>query len=137
MEKRVTVDLPEATESNSAPLEDGLKPESIRLAVYDIPLEVVYDERPDGRLKIGFVYPDNEESVARNVDPEVSFRIGKHSGKIIGIDLAAGLDPLKRIGLLTHRIHQSIPALTRVNQRLNYRLIGDVLNAQARMHLGS
>ena len=88
-------------------------------------------------LKIGFVYPDNEESVARNVDPEVSFRIGKHSGKIIGIDLAAGLDPLKRIGLLTHRIHQSIPALTRVNQRLNYRLIGDVLNAQARMHLGS
>jgi hypothetical protein len=99
----------------------------IRLSVYDIPKAVTAREAGEGLWRIDFVYPDDEEEELQPEDGPVRLRTGRHSGKIMGLDVRVRDHAIERIDLLVQKVRQNLPRLNRPNQRLNYQLIENVL----------
>ena len=125
MEKRFAIDPEVFLERH--PREEHDQSLIVELSDYDIPREVAASELPDGILQLRFLYPDQEESVIKKIDDVLSILMGKHSGKIIGLKVRVQQYKIGKIGLVIEKIGEQIASLSKVNQRLNYKLIQDVL----------
>jgi hypothetical protein len=99
---------------------------TVSLSGSDIPEEMVATEEPGG-VQIRFVYPDEERSTVLPLDRRVTLSTGRHSGKILGIYVAGETEHRLLLNLLIDKLNEHVPQLKKVNQRLNYRLIVDLL----------
>src|ERR1700687_2162093 len=109
------------------PLEPETNALIVKLSDLDIPQEISAVEDDNGILRIRFIYPDKEESLLREGDELVNWRIGRYSGKLIGLDVKVQENKIGLIGLLVERIKKRIPSLRQINQRQNYRIVQEVL----------
>lgn len=109
---------------------DPTKGLSIRLSPLDIPLEIKGSLLNDGVFHIDFVYPDKEESTSRVFNEQVSVKIGKHSGKILGLEIKFLKHDIKEMLLtLDAAVKKELPRLAKYNERENYRLINRLVQA--------
>jgi hypothetical protein len=100
----------------------------VRLSTYDIPREVSASEGQDGVLHIRFFYPDSEkETCAPGDNVVIHWRTGRHSGKLLGLDVRVREHGINRVDLLLQQIHRRASTLNKVNQVLNSGLIEGVL----------
>jgi len=117
-------------------LAHGTVPVVLSLSAYDIPKSVSADLQ-GGQLRITFNYVDNEESVARPADHDLTVLVGKNSGKVLGFVVKSDARKPREI---TVRIVQGVDeqlrrAALRPNQRLNYRLIRRVVESKLELLL--
>lgn len=103
----------------------------LQLSVYDVPrlLTSDFDEKT-GVLKIEFQYLDQEPARTEDLQNHLSLRVGKESGKIIGIDVPVEKFRIEEVLIgISHRLRDRADALPRQNQRSNYEFVSSVLDA--------
>lgn len=98
-----------------------------RLSAYDIPQAVSCSSPEPGKLRIKFLYLDNEDAVPSTAQEGVEIFVGKHSGKILYIDIAAGTT-MESVRVI---IAQKTEAMSSGSPRMNHQLIGDVVAEHA------
>ena len=119
---------PEDVTSEQEPsMAHGDIPVILSLSVYDIPSSLTVAPEK-GLLRITFNYVDNEESVSRYVDDDLTVLVGKSSGKVLGFVVKPNTrQPREIIVRIVHGVDEQLQRATRPNQRLNYRLIRRVV----------
>jgi hypothetical protein len=108
---------------------------------FDTPEEVSLSRDAADAIELRFRYPDDEpigpeESLQERADLAVHIRRGRYSGKIILLRLilpqaATGLPfevLAERLGAVVGILNQAADGLTRINERLNYRLLSNILD---------
>jgi hypothetical protein len=109
------------------PLEPETNALIVKLSDFDIPQEISAVEDDNGILHIRFIYPDKEESLVRESDELVNWRVGRYSGKLIGVDVKVQENKIGLISFLVEKIKKRIPSLGLINQRQNYRIVQEAL----------
>jgi len=105
-------------------------PVILSLSAFDVPRSVSV-ERDSARhtLRLTFQYVDNEEAVAETVNPDLIVWLGKNSKKVLALEVkgAPALDIQVRI---VHGVDEQLRRATKDNQRLNYKLIRNVVSSK-------
>lgn len=119
MEMRVDIDADEYSKVLKGRQAHGV---TTQLSSYDIP-KVIGVESKDGDLHLYFEYVDNESEMLQTLHSGVRVKIGKHSGKVLGLEVDRDHDTVpqqlaKFISALAHLIHNA----KRFNQKANYEL---------------
>lgn len=98
-------------------------------SAYDVPSAITIDlEKTSETLALNFRYFDKEEPEDRKIDERLTLRVGKNSGKLIGIVLNVNEDQLPEAETaILHGIDMLQNQAKRDNQKLNYRLVRSVL----------
>jgi len=63
----------------------------------------------------------------RESDELVNWRVGRYSGKLIGVDVKVQENKIGLISFLVEKIKKRIPSLGLINQRQNYRIVQEAL----------
>ncbi len=109
----------------------------LHLSSYDVPRtgKVDFDKRT-GVLNIEFEYIDQEPVIDGEQIDHIYVKVGKNSGKIIGIAIPVQKYKIGEVRLtvsnaleaVDRALEQKISKLKRFNQRENYELVRSVLN---------
>lgn len=103
----------------------GTVPVMLSQSTFDIPTSLTIE--PDGGiLRITFNYPDREEPEVRprSGPGDLTFSLGKNSGKVLGLVVTRGAQNPHDITVrIAEGVDQEIGKATKANQRLNYKLI--------------
>ena len=115
------------TVPNEVPGRPGL---FVSLSAYDVPRSLSAEmDKATKTLRVVFHYLDNEDDDKKKIDDNLTFVVGKHSGKLLAIELRNVAHPIPDITLqFSKGVAQQLERATRDNQRLNYRLIEKVLD---------
>ena len=119
------------------PSTDTARVLGLELAGYDIPRSAssCFDEST-GILRIDFEYIDTEPEREAKLTDHVSVRLGRNSGKILGLVIEAKKHGISEVRVsisnaleeVDQALGEKIPHLKRFNQQANYRLVKSVLN---------
>ncbi len=119
MEMRVVIDADDYRKVLSGHQDHGV---TTQLSSYDIP-KVIGVQSKDGALHLYFEYVDNEPETSQTLHSGVRVKIGKHSGKVLGLEVDRDHDNIREqlakfIKALAYLGHNA----KRFNQRVNYEL---------------
>jgi uncharacterized protein YuzE len=86
-------------------------------------------DKSTGVFHIFFKYLDQEEAIPKKLDDEITLKVGKNSGKILGLEIQVHKRGVHQIALQIKKAVQSeIPNLRKFNQRANYEVVSSVLD---------
>ena len=107
---------------------------SIELSPYDMPREVEGSfDKESGVFHILFKYLDREEAVIKEISESLKMKLGKYSGKILGLEIEVRKGNIREIALVTvqeidRAIEVELPRLKKYNEKANYKVVKSVIH---------
>ena len=122
----VPLDLP--TRPGEPTLVHGESEVVLSASVYDVPQSATIEWNGSERVVlITFKYVDNEKAIERRLN-DLTLYTGKNSDKLIAVSLKVTTPDNKNIAEeLARGVDRQIAGTTRDNQRLNYKIVRDIL----------
>jgi hypothetical protein len=116
----------------------GKVPVILSLSAYDIPRAVKIERVASGMLSITFEYLDQEEPDNRVVDPDLTVIVGKKTEKVLGFMVNPTKTQPSDVSVrIVRGVDEQLRRATRENQRMNYRVIKDVVTDRLQLLLST
>ena len=120
----------QSTSTTSVTSSSGV-PVRLSLSTLDVPRSLTITKEQGDFLRITFKYVDDEQATEHRVDESLTTFVGKNSGKVLGILLALSFANVQQVlQRLRKELDRELEGATKDNQRLNYKLIKNLLTEE-------